>query len=475
MICTNQSCSNYQKDSGAVPFCPQCGSRMSAPAVNALLFPIIYSIAGSRRALMLTVGKSIRVGSAQFCEVQVEGPGVAELEASLNFSSDRKVVLSVPGHADQSHPLPLTLDIQGFELTFYRPQDSDLFEEGKAESNLVSFAVSGHKQQSEKFTFAHNVPFLIGSDAGCNLRLDEVPLCPPIAIALWARGQSQVLVQVLDSSAAIDWPGRQSEQDAVLSFPIYLSVAGKLLILEWQLEGATQRRESPVNRPPSLADRPFDLQANTQSISSAMSKQNETLGLNQQRKSDLFFNFINPFLEFIDSGRFFRQPFSWLYGVIAVLNFLLPLVSIYYAFKSDIFDAPAKLVFVFLLLWLVLAFVSWTSFQLWWQRRRQLEELFIQGDEFVATPVYAHFIQTVGEWIGIWVAIVGFFAMLLLNIGFDNMLNQLGFSLGKGGLITIILTLVLPFILGFMIIITARFMAEQFRALASIANNTKKR
>ena len=33
-----------------------------------------------------------------------------------------------------------------------------------------------------------------------------------------------------------------------------------------------------------------------------------------------FFTFIKPYLSYIDSGQFFRQPFSWLYMVMAIIT-----------------------------------------------------------------------------------------------------------------------------------------------------------
>jgi len=88
-----------------------------------------------------------------------------------------------------------------------------------------------------------------------------------------------------------------------------------------------------------------------------------------------FFTFIKPYLSYIDTGQFFRQPFSWLYAIMAVINLCLPFYIFYQAADNHIFDAPAKMVTLFLLVWLIIAFASWVSFQLWWDRKEETQQL----------------------------------------------------------------------------------------------------
>ncbi len=75
-----------------------------------------------------------------------------------------------------------------------------------------------------------------------------------------------------------------------------------------------------------------------------------------------FFTFIDPALSYIDKGHFFRQPFRWLYGVIAVLNLLFPLFLLFRSFEFFEY-AGAKLIVAFILAWLVLCGVAWFAFQ----------------------------------------------------------------------------------------------------------------
>lgn len=185
--------------------------------------------------------------------------------------------------------------------------------------------------------------------------------------------------------------------------------------------------------------------------------------------------FIKPFLLQIDNGHFFRVPFEWLYKIISILNLALPIYVLYKSIDLYIFDMRAKFVIAFILCWLLIAFTCWVNFQLWWNRSSKVAQSFSQGDDFVATPVFAHFVQTSGEWLGTTIGIIGFGVSLIAKIilGDESFIidNLLDLPFIGGGIETII---ILP-ITGFLIIVFFRFSAEQFRALASIANNTGRR
>lgn len=187
-----------------------------------------------------------------------------------------------------------------------------------------------------------------------------------------------------------------------------------------------------------------------------------------------FFTFIDPYLSVIDTGKFFRRPFAWLYSVIALLNLIIPFYLLYVAIDNRIFKAPGKFVFVFILVWLTIVLASWISFQIWWDRKDKVNLSSSIGDDFIATPVFSHFIQTMGEWIGTWIGLVGFVFALVATVFLGKEGYQLGRQLGLGFLNIGFLSIILMPIYGFLIIIVSRFLAESFRALVAIANNTKK-
>ena len=188
-----------------------------------------------------------------------------------------------------------------------------------------------------------------------------------------------------------------------------------------------------------------------------------------------FFTFITPYLNFIDRGDIFRKPFSWLYALNAIINLLVPFIALFWAIEKNIFEyGDSKVLMIFFFNWIVIVFASWVSFQLWWDRRIKVTQTTIEGDEFLATPVFSHFVQTLGEWIGTWVGIVGTSISLSFTIFMGDtgsyFMQDLGIPFFEAGITSIIL---MP-IYGFLIIVFGRFLAETFRALSSIANNTKK-
>ena len=190
--------------------------------------------------------------------------------------------------------------------------------------------------------------------------------------------------------------------------------------------------------------------------------------------TNIFFTFIKPYLSYIDNGHFFRKPFSWLYALLGIVNLLLPVYVFYQANENSIFDLPAKFVIVFLLLWVIIAFAGWVGFQLWWDRKTNILILSSTGDEFIATPVFSHFIQTFGEWIGTYIGLVGFGFALLTTIILGEEGSYLGRNLGIPYLETGLIAVITMPIIGFLIIVFSRFLSEQIRALSSIANNTRK-
>jgi hypothetical protein len=191
-----------------------------------------------------------------------------------------------------------------------------------------------------------------------------------------------------------------------------------------------------------------------------------------------FLTFISPYLSFIDKGHLFRKPFSWLYAIIAIINLLLPLYIIYQLIDHRMFDAEFKITITAILSWLIIAFAGWVSFQLWWDRKTKITFSSDDNAEFVATPAFSHLIQTLGEWIGTWIGLVGFGSALLTTIILGEQGGYLGYQFGvpivreylPSGWTYVFL---MP-IYGFLIIVLTRFLAEQIKALSAIANNTKK-
>ncbi|MEQ3125819.1 hypothetical protein AAAZ59_05480 [Alistipes putredinis] len=177
-------------------------------------------------------------------------------------------------------------------------------------------------------------------------------------------------------------------------------------------------------------------------------------------------------LKYIDTGKFFREPFRWLYAILAILNLLFPIVLLVRAIESDLFRlGRGGVITVFIFIWIVVVFISWIGFQIWWNRRKKIYSVITAHDDFVAIPVFSNFIQTFGEWLGMLIGIGNPMLILIVAVFLKGDTSMLRLPLvGSGALINIVLH---P-IYGFMIVVVTRVIAETFRALAAIANNTKK-
>lgn len=187
------------------------------------------------------------------------------------------------------------------------------------------------------------------------------------------------------------------------------------------------------------------------------------------------FAFFDPVWKFIDAGSFFREPFRWLYVVIAILNVLFPFVVIFGAIGSGVFEyLSGGAVFACILVFILMLALGVVSFVLWIDRQKKLKESHSEGNEFIAIPMVSHFIQTLGEWLGIYIGLFGCISSLFfLLFGGGEMMKLLGggslLPFGTG----VVMVVVYP-ILGFLIVVSARLVAELYRAMASIANSAKR-
>jgi hypothetical protein len=179
------------------------------------------------------------------------------------------------------------------------------------------------------------------------------------------------------------------------------------------------------------------------------------------------FTFSKPYLELIGKGKLF----SLIYIIMAIINPIIPFVILYKVIDSGFFSLGAKFVFAFILAWLVIVFACWIGFQLWWDRRKKAAH--IETSEFFATMSFSEMMQTFGEWLGTLIAIIGagggLLASFFLGNDVDYLFSMIGLEFMQFGVFIVIIG---P-IIGLLTIIVSRFLAEQLRLWAALANNTK--
>lgn len=85
-------------------------------------------------------------------------------------------------------------------------------------------------------------------------------------------------------------------------------------------------------------------------------------------------NILNPVLGFIDSGKFFRQPFKWLYIIIGVLNIIIPIAMIIGVSNGwDYMQGAMR--FAMVLNILVAILVAFLGFLIWYKRAQNLNAM----------------------------------------------------------------------------------------------------
>ncbi len=178
------------------------------------------------------------------------------------------------------------------------------------------------------------------------------------------------------------------------------------------------------------------------------------------------FDCIKAGLNYVDNGNLFRQPFKWLYYILGVANVLIPIEIIINLVKYADYmpgNAVACMV-ILLLLFIPIAFVG---AMIWINRGNNLEKEVTHGSRFVAIPIVANLIQTIGEWLGFLVGVGGFVAVLIILM-FNS--SEVNYVFPVAGLAYMLI--VYP-IVGFLIVVFGRFMAESCLVFASIANHTQ--
>ena len=183
-----------------------------------------------------------------------------------------------------------------------------------------------------------------------------------------------------------------------------------------------------------------------------------------------YLHYFSGFINAMEKSSFIRRPLYWLYVVFAVLSLLVPVILLISIISNDMLGAGGVGVFM---IWLVVAFWGWIEFQLWWNRKDKINQYYQESDDFFAIPLFSHFVQTVGEWLGLTIAILGAGASLMTWIfmssrggfGPDFPIPFQGFGIA-GAIIS-------P-IVGFIVILITKVLSELYRALASTANNTRK-
>jgi hypothetical protein len=188
---------------------------------------------------------------------------------------------------------------------------------------------------------------------------------------------------------------------------------------------------------------------------------------NQLSENPLF-NFLKPYFNFLEKGKLL----GLIYYLMAGLNLLLPFAVFFNIISSGIFRMGFNYILAFITSWAVIVVACLVGFLLWWERRKRITA--VEDLQFVATVAFSEILQTLGEWLGTFIGIVGVGVGLFGTVFLGNGSGALFSLIGLGFLSQFgIATVAIGPVTGFFIIVFTRFLAEQVRLITSLVNNTK--
>ena len=175
---------------------------------------------------------------------------------------------------------------------------------------------------------------------------------------------------------------------------------------------------------------------------------------------------FKPFLDYIHKGKYFEL----IYLIKAIISLTIPFVVFFIAINRGLFDFGTRIVFFSILVWILFILSGWMGFQLWMDRRRKLKKL--ETHEFIAIPIVSDMIKTIGEWMGIFIGLVGTIGWILTLVFFGNTLRFIISFFGMGIWELILYTVCYP-LSAIGVMISCRFLAEMINVFAKLTNNTK--
>jgi len=118
---------------------------------------------------------------------------------------------------------------------------------------------------------------------------------------------------------------------------------------------------------------------------------------------------VKPYLGFIDTNVLFKKPISCLFAIVSLL---IPVYVLSLFIQYGIFGAnEAKYIIAGILILVVLLFAGIFGALIWWHRRIIRDE---GGHKWYGN--FRRFMQTIGEWLGTFIAISVFGCVIVLMI-----------------------------------------------------------
>lgn len=185
-----------------------------------------------------------------------------------------------------------------------------------------------------------------------------------------------------------------------------------------------------------------------------------------------FFSILNPLLDLIDNGRFFYKPLKYFYYFMALVSVILPIYMLFVMIDSRIYDYLSEMRSVLIITWMLFAAVGVVVALIFVNRASKIDNEFKDFGDYVAVPIFAHLIRTVGEVVGISFAIF-FTASGFLSLLFAEKMRTIDQITGGDLPFLGVSGLFIAVFIGYLITLFTRFISEQMKAIIEIAQNSK--
>ncbi len=187
----------------------------------------------------------------------------------------------------------------------------------------------------------------------------------------------------------------------------------------------------------------------------------------------------NPFaklLNYIDDGRFFRDPLVYLYRVIGVLC-IVPAFILLFCMCSNTgkyFSFILGSVVNTIALFFIALAAGLFSCLLWFNRANKLQDKVETNSEMVVMPLCADLLQTILECAGLQIML--FYPVFILYYGIigQTLLPSFSSSVYFIALVGSLFVAVLSIIFGYLLILGSHYVGESIRAIAIIVNDLHK-
>jgi hypothetical protein len=189
---------------------------------------IRFEIAGSVRSLLVSNQQVVSIGSSQSCQIHIDSDLIAPTELELTFlelTDTIKICRNGDNHSSECS-LPHQIDVHGYslDLSFIMPS-TGLNTETKFNVTVVGASLAASSKQSVEV----NSLCLLGSSADADICLNFADL---LQLAIYPLSKTHARIEILDSTTPVDWIGREDENGADLTWPLLLSIGGKVTVIQ---------------------------------------------------------------------------------------------------------------------------------------------------------------------------------------------------------------------------------------------------